>query len=364
MAAKHARLVHSLNAKSGYNPIFEQLTFDAAGNLYGTARDGGANGAGTVFRIAADSTLKVLYSFPGGAGGLYAAGPVALDRDGNIYGTTATTVFKLSPDGSDGYTPSVVHVFTGTPDGASASSGVIIDKEGNLYGTTFSGGANDLGTVFKISNTGEETILHSFTGSDGAYPSAGVFRDKSGSLYGTTQRGGGVPNCDAGCGIVYKITSDGTFTGIHYFLGGNAGDGAWPIGGLIQDGKGILYGTTSFGGHPNGGTVFEIFPSGTEQVLYSFGMNFGDGFDPQSTLARDGHGDLYGTANVGGINNNGTVFRISKDGAAKTVYSFKGGTKDGSRPSGGVTIDSDGNLFGTTTLGGRNNSGAVFEIVK
>ncbi|MDB6146437.1 MAG: hypothetical protein JWO45_101, partial [Spartobacteria bacterium] len=201
---------------------------------------------------------------------------------------------------------------------------MVADKSGNLYGTTYSGGVGR-GTVFKLAQGGALTTLYTFTndGTDGANPYAGLILDKAGNLYGTTYGGG------AGArGTVFKIAPDGTETVLYAFTGG--ADGGLPITGLLER-HGDLYGMTSAGGKFQFGVVFKVAPDGTETVLHAF-KGGKDGATPVFTaLIADGAGNLYGTTELGGINNLGTVFKLK--GHHETVlYSFKGGN-DGAYPA-------------------------------
>jgi uncharacterized repeat protein (TIGR03803 family) len=290
------------------------LAVDAEGNLYGTTEVGGSVGVGTVFKLTPSGAETILYNFDGQDGGYPEAG-VVLDSQGNLYGTTESggssgdgTVFKLTPSG----VLSILHSFSGgTKDGAVPAGGVVFDSQGNLYGTTFNGGASGVGTVFKLTPTGSETILHSFkaNGKDGFGPSAGIVL-YSGSLYGTTYRGGTI-----GVGAVFKVTLSGEETILHSFTGGM--DGISPYAGLVVDTNGNLYGTTQYGGSFDFGTVFELTPSGVETVLHSFSNNGTDGNTPQAGLAIDESGNLYGTTFYGGSTTlfdggegGGVVFKI------------------------------------------------------
>lgn len=239
-----------------------------------------------------------------------------------------------------------------------------MDKAGNLYGTTLEGGAGGCpgggcGTVFKLAPDGTKTVLYSFAGgSDGSGPH-GLVIDEAGNLYGTTTAGGGT-GCydDEGCGTVFEVAADGTETVLHAFTGG--GDGEQPLGGLIIDKKGNLYGTTL-------GTVFRLAPGGNEKVIHFF-TGRGDGSRPGAvTLVRDKAGNLYGTTQGGGAYRDGTVFEVSPDGTETVLYSFTGGS-DGGGPYAGVIIDAAGNLYGTTPYDGDLNCdygqgcGTVFKV--
>ena len=218
------------------------------------------------------------------------------------------------------------------------------------------------------------SVLHAFTGgSDGAYPSAGLIMDSGGNLYGTTAGGGG-GSCNLGCGTVFKLAPDGTETVLHAFTGG---DGALPLGDLIQDSAGDLYGTTKMGDSGDCelskihgcGTVFELAPDGTETVLHAFtGGN--DGAFPVAGVTEDKAGNLYGTTFAGGANCQsyacGTVFEIAADGTETVLHSFGGGT-DGGYVYSRLRLDETGNLYGTTYQGGGTacygyGCGIVFEL--
>ncbi len=306
----------------------------AKGKLYGTTITGsggkggcGGYSCGTVFEVTSSGkNEEVLYDFVGGPDG---AGPWAglvRDAGGNFYGTTyeggggdgfdcihdagnasgCGTVFKVTPSGTE----TVLYRFTGGTDGGVPKAGLVLDAEGNLYGTTSIGGdlscgsGGGCGTVFEVTPTGTETVLHSFAGypNDGADPMAGLVRDAKGNLYGTTFAGGS--GCvNVGCGTVFEVTSSGQETVLHSFVGGS--DGYEPWAGLVRDAKGNLYGTT-YGGGGSGcapsygcGTVFKVTPSGTETVLYRF-TGGTDGGLPLAGLVLDKHGNLYGTTSSGG----------------------------------------------------------------
>ena len=189
-----------------------------------------------------------------------------------------------------------------------------MDATGTLYGTTYYGGVNDLGTVFKLTLTGTETVLYSFAGApgDGEYPLSGLTMDKSNNLYGTAEQGGAY-----GDGIVFELSNTGTES-VLYSFGSQPGDGsnAYPYAGLIRDKKGNLYGTTIFGGANNDGMVFEVSPpeaggSWTETILHTFAGAPGDGQRPFAGLMVDKAGNLCGTTWYGGAYNSGTVFEVT-----------------------------------------------------
>jgi len=208
----------------------------------------------------------------------------------------------------------VLHSFTGGSDGAYPYySGLVMDSAGNAYGTASEGGVINsacgspgCGVVFKVDSNGVETVLHSFTGErDGWYPVAGLLRDKQGNLYSTTFHGGDL-TCD--CGTVFKLNTSGAETVLYRFMGGT--DGANPEAGLIMSSAGSLYGTTFQGGTSGAGTVFEVSGKGKEIVLHSFNGPIDGGF-PYAGLVLDRQGDLYGTASQGGTGTKGTAFKLT-----------------------------------------------------
>jgi uncharacterized repeat protein (TIGR03803 family) len=241
------------HCSDGFDPS-AGLIIDASGNLYGTTYAGGSNSLGTVFEVAPDGTETVLYSFAGGNDGADPAAAVIADSSGNLYGTTYNggtagfgTVFKLAANGTE----TVLYSFQGGSDGANPSASVIEDANGNLYGTTYYGGSSNCsgsgcGTVFKLAPDDTETVLYSFAGgSDGTYPEAGLTADTTGRLYGATLYGGTTDCSGNGCGTVFRLAHDGKKTILHAFTGG---DGAQPSATLLPDGTDQLYGTTYNGG--------------------------------------------------------------------------------------------------------------------
>lgn len=204
------------------------------------------------------------------------------------------------------------------------------------------------------------TTIHNFAGTtDGSNPVDGLLLGANGTFYGTTSTGG-----PAGLGVVFKMSAKGQETVLHGFLGG--ADGAAPNGGLIEGAGNTLFGTTTGGGAHGAGTVYSVQGS-TETVLYSFAGGAGDGATPFAGLVADSTGNLYGTTSAGGKAGTGTVFELvapSVKGGAwteKVLYSFAGGT-DGATPVGRVAFDKIGDLYGTTSLGGTSGYGTVFEL--
>jgi uncharacterized repeat protein (TIGR03803 family) len=365
------------------------LTFDQKGNLYGASQGGGAGGGGTVFKLTPNAdgswTESVLYNFcpqNNCADGAVPSASLIFDQAGNLYGTAKEggldelgTVFKLTPNADGNWTESVLHKFTGGTDGANPSASLIFDQAGNLYGTT-SGGGDDLGTVFRLTPKADgswtESVLHNFTGgTDGASPYASLIFDQAGNLYGTTSGGGDSGSClYDNCGVVFELmpNANGTWTESVLYRFGGGKHGQWPFGGLIFDQAGNLYGTAEFGGNcgdPGCGVVFELTPqtdgSWAQRVLHSF--NGSDGDEPVAGLIFDAAGDLYGTALRGGAHNLGTVFKLTPNADGKwaetVLHRFL--DRPGASPSAGLIFGSSGNLYGTTN-GAGSAHGSAFEI--
>ena len=253
----------------------------------------------------------------------------------------------IAAESAQAQTLKVLHTFSGGTDAFYPNSGLITDKQGDFYGTSRFGGAYDQGAVFKVTRTGKETVLYTFTGGlDGGGPS-GIMRDPAGNFYGVTDTGGdGSCNPPYGCGTVFKLDSSGNETVLYSFAGGT--DGASPAGNLIQDPAGNFYGVTFKGGDLtcSCGTVFKLDPAGNKTVLYSF--TGADGAFPEAGLIRDQAGNLYGTTFQGGGMPScgcGTVFRVDAAGKETVLHRFAGG-KDGYSPEAALLRDSLGNLLG------------------
>lgn len=359
----------------GGNPL-SSLVMDSAGNLYGTTFVGGQFGAGEVYELS-PTGISVIYSFTGGADGAnpYAA-DVIFDASGNLYGTTAGggannlgTVFKLAPSAS-GWTESVLHSFAGTTDGATPAAGLVFDLAGDLYGTTSVGGINNAGTVFQLkpgtNGVWSEKVIHAFNTKDGSVPNGGLVFDRANNLYGVTQGGGA-----KSAGVVFKLTPSTkgwAISILHNFTGG--ADGGNPFAErLILDSSGRVYGTTQGGGQFNGGTVFRLTSTATGQwsdrVLYNFNTKLAA--NPFSGLTMDSKGNLYGTcANGNGVTTVGAVFELiaQPDDKWTEVNLHLFTRTDGQFPESALLRDASGNLYGTTLQGGASNMGVVFEIVK
>jgi len=303
----------------------------------------------------------------------------------------------------------VLYSFQGGNDGAVPAGGVVFDNQGNLYGATADGGsgctAGSCGTVFQLvppaSKGGEwsENILYNFHGQDGSSPEGGVILDAAGNVYGTTGYGGSGPctlfGSNVGCGVVYEMIRPAQPKGgwkeqILYNFRGDK-DGQFPIGDLVFDKAGNLYGATQFGGghgscdspyYQHCGTIFELSPPKTkggswkEKVLYSF-KNGKDGANPNGGLIFDQAGALYGTTYSGGSTTNcvsigfagcGTVFRLQSTArevawSEQVLYRLKGRPDDGAHPLAGVALGTKGDVYGTAIGGGKQEGGVIFQLV-
>ena len=333
-----------------------------------TVSNGSGSVSGTnVTQISAactPGTESVLYSFAGvpsdGATSQYA--DLLQARDGYFYGVTEAggansdgTVFKIDSSGKE----TVLWSFSGTPsDGSVPYGGLIQGSDGNLYGMTTLGGQYGGGTVFQITPGGQESVLWSFgSGSDGSSPIGKVIQANDGNFYGSTESGG-----TNGFGTVFRLTPTGSETVLWSFTG-QPGDGSSPNGGLLQATDGNLYGMASTGGAYNGGTIFQISLAGGERTLYSFGITSTDGTEPEvGTLTQASDGNMYGVTYLGGANNSGTVFKITLSGTESVLWSFGGTSADGKGPLGRLLQANDGNLYGLTGQGGTNSWGTLYQL--
>jgi uncharacterized repeat protein (TIGR03803 family) len=314
--------LHSFNGSDGNGP-YAPMFMDTKGNLYGDTGDGGAYGEGVVYKLSKHAKLTVLHSFTESEGSVPQSG-IFMDAMGNIYGTTDFggsydfgVVWKLSKSG----TFTVLYNFTGGADGSFPLAGVTMDAKGNLYGTASAGGSSacefGCGTVWKLSKSGTLTVLHSFAGGtkDGCDPASTPTMDKQGNLYGTTDTD--PETCSSlDAGIVWKVSQNGKETVLHKFAAGS-----YPDCCVSLDAKGNLYGLTLAGGAHGGGTVFEITSNGKLTTLHNFCslQNCEDGLAPLGFLILDAEGNLYGTTSAGGSgrspncdNGCGTVWKLTR----------------------------------------------------
>lgn len=363
------------------------LSMDQQGRLYGTTSEGGDGacdfgaGCGVVYRLKRAGSgwvSEVLQTFTG-PNGLIPLDRVVFGPDGALYGTAQDggtfsrgVVFRLTPP------PNLCHAITcpwretllhefGQDDveGDFPAAEVLFDQAGNIYGTTQSGGGQGRGVVYKLTRSGSNwiySVLYDFPASDdGSTPYAGLIFDQAGNLYGTTEYGGPM-----NWGTVYKLTPSGGAwqeTILHDF---NGNDGAVPLAGVLFDQAGNLFGATASGGDSNFvGSVFELVPAGggwNLTTLHRFPVHNGQVTGPWADLTIDSAGNIYGTTRNSG-SGCGQVFKMTSQGGSwtfTTIHEFQG--SDGCEPQSKVLIDASGNLYGTTRRGGTHLSGVVWEI--
>jgi uncharacterized repeat protein (TIGR03803 family) len=355
--ASGTKHLFSLNGTNGANP-FGPVTIDQAGNVFGTAAYGGDHNAGTLFMIPSGGQLQSLYSFRASPAPNTPIGNLLLDKNGDLYGSALNggaggcgAIFRFSAKDK----LKILYAFgAGGGNDGCYPVGVGPRVKGVLYGTTKNGGQYGGGTVFQIAADGTETILHAFgNDNDGAAPYAGLTPGPDGTLYGTTAAGG------AGqWGTIFKITPGGAYATLYAFT--NQADGGFIAGGVVIDKLGSVYGTASEGGVNQNGTIFRVAPDGEETTLYSFHT-----CSSQAGLIFDANANLYGTCLLGGDDGLGYVFKLAPDGKFTLLARFTPHFP-GANPATPLTLDGSGHLWGTTELGGRdggpNGNGAVFVI--
>lgn len=386
-AIRESILYNFRGRPDGWNPFAGLIMDGSGALYGTTVIGGSCNsfyyGCGTVFKLTPSGSRyseTVLYRFAGIPDGEAPNAPLALGAHGRLYGTTYAggnaygmgTVFELTPSGL-GYAETVIHRFAGLAkgDGATPYGGVAVDENGNIYGTTFMGGVNDAGIIYKLTpsrGSYRETVLHSFGGGsdEGGLPESTVTLDENGAIYGTADD------------VVFKVSRSGsgyTESTIYHLRGLKNGSNA--TGTLLVGKGGVLYGTAQNGGPFRCGTVFRLAPKGTGytfRLLHAFDCyrDFQDGGFPQAGVIADAKGSLYGTTvnggNLGcGLGGCGIVFKLTPSGRRyieTVLYSFHP-KYDGNEPFGGVIAGPDGRLYGTTGFGGQSSAtifGTVFEL--
>jgi len=376
------QVIHSFNIQ-GSDGAYPRaaLIQGADGFLYGTASAGGTNrpgslysGAGTLFRIALDgSGYGVFHQFAGTNDGAAPNAALLLATNGVVYGTTAQggtnqpqgfsngagTLFRVNPDGT-GY--AVLHHFGGTNDGANPQAALVQGRDGALYGTTVSGGSNSAGTVFRIGLDGSGyTVLHRFTQlTDGSQPYSALIQTSDSMLYGTTVYGG-----FASGGTVFKLSPDGNVYTVLTNFGAALGNGLYIYAGVIEGSDGRLYGSasiTGFGGYS--GNLFSLNKDGSGlKVFHVFGNGIDSGSSPTVSLIETADGTLYGVSSRGGPASTGTLFKTKQDGSGYAVlWTFSSTGGDAATPQSGLAAARDGTFFGTTTAGGQNGHGAIYQL--
>ena len=367
------------------------LIKDSAGNMYGTTWQGGAYEYGCVFELSPDGqggwTYNVIYSLTGGSDGAFPEAPLALDSQGNLYGTTVIdgvhgngTVFEISKANDGSWYLNKSYLFDNSF-GSKPFAGVTVDANGNVFGAThsdFGAGNAPYGAIFQLtpngnSWTGQALYVFPEDGLEGEYPDGTPIMDRAGNLYGTTNYGG-----QYGDGTVYRLHPTGNgwvLTTLHNFAGGTS-DGKWPLGALMSDAYGNLYSTTSEGGPGSGpggaGGIFKLsqWPTarqatsanGQWQITWLYWFTGGaDGYGPIGPPAFDNAGNLYGTS--GSPNGNGLIYKLTPSGTGwseSVPYTFTGGS-DGSGPWSPPVFDNAGNLYGVTDTAGEQGCGYVGE---
>jgi len=353
--------LHSFSGTSnnGVNP-YAPLIQGADGNFYGTTYAGGVNYLGSIFNITSTGRFNLMHNFfgtPNDGAHPYAA--ISQGQDGDFYGTTFKggfsnfgSIFKITS--SNMFT--LMHRFMGGfSDGARPYFAALIQGRDNFFhGTALAGGSHNNGVVYKMALNGEINVVYSFT--KGVYPCSGLIQDKRNIFYGTTTAGG-----DHGLGAIFKITPDGTYTTLYSFSNTLA-DGSNPYAALVQGNDGNFYGTTYAGGEADLGTIFKITPNGVLRTLYHFTSTPNDGANPYAALIQAKDGNFYGTTYAGGKHNLGTIFMITPAGVFKQLYSFTYSLTDGANPYAALVQGNDGSFYGTTFIGGINNVGTVFKL--
>ena len=371
-------VLHTFTGVDGANPV-GGLLLDAAGNLYGTTYFGGTFTNGVAFKIDTSLNETVLFNFNGGSNGCCLDSALILDNKGNLYGPAQEgtngggVLFRLNPKDQE----KILFNFGGCADCTRPGvpeGPLLMDTDGNLYGTTLEGGKGSrcaesgCGTIFRLDPSGKLHVLYEFTGGkDGASP-FGLMQDAPGNFYGTALYGGDLscpqkPNL--GCGTVFKLAKDGKFTVLYTFTGES--DGAGPQPGLVRDKAGNFYGAAEIGGNSNCdlgcGTLFKLAKNGKFTVLYSF-TGAVDGNYPNGGLVRDSKGNLFGTTGIGTTNSfYGTVYELNNAGVMKVLHQLNG-FSDGATPTNGLIADSAGNLYGVAFNGfnHKDQFGTVFKV--
>ncbi len=367
-------LLHSFDGTDGATPVDAPLIQATNGSLYGTTFVGGVNNAGSVFKITPSGTFTNLYSFcsqPNCTDGAQPYAGVLQARDGNFYGTTYTggayaggTVFRITPSG----TLTTIYSFCspGCSDGDAPQSGLILGSDGNFYGVTTYGGPYLNGSLFKISPSGTLTTLYSFCAqsdcADGRVPASVLVQGSDGNFYGATYLGGANDR-----GTLFKITPTGTLTTLYSFCSqSGCTDGSYPqYAALAEAPDGVFYGTTPEGGAYGEGLVFKITSAGKFATVYSFCSQQGcpDGASPYASLIQAPAGIFYGTTS-GGSKVWGSIFKLAPSGTLSTLYTFcsQGSCPDGANPWSPLVQHTNGTFYGTTAYWGPNDSGTVFSL--
>lgn len=369
-------VLHTFTGPDGLMP-YSGVTLDAAGNLYGTTFGGGVNGMGAVYQlkhIGSGYFHYQLHAFTGGTDGAVPIGGVIFGPDGQLYGTTynggyedSGVVFSLHPQASFcrsvncPWVETTLYNFASFDNSFGALYGeVAFDQAGNLYGTLAYGGSHSCGSVYQVSRSGggwTGTTIYSFSST--ANPTHNVIVDSAGNLYGTTDVQG---QYDAGA--VFELTPNGSgWTEQDIASLGAPGTGGYPLGGLIKDSAGNFYGGET--GLNGNASVFELSPSGGGwQLAMPYTWSFSNDVEgPVGNLVMDSSGNLYGTTMSLGAHGYGNIFKLTRNGDGWTyadLYDFQD-NGDGAYPAGDLSIDGEGNIYGTNT-GDQSGHGVVWKL--
>ena len=387
--AQTYQVLYNFNGGADETYSWGGLTIDQSGHLYGTTIGplGCLAGCGTVYKFSHEGSgwvFSTLYAFRGGQDGTIVYAPVTIAADGSLYGTTVGggliggcsgngcgTVFRLQPPATFcrsvtcPWNETVVYRFQECPSLHEPEDGVAFDRAGNMFGAPTWGGLGCVddnpgdGGVFELTPSqggwSYQTIYELPGGSDGCTPVGTVMVNQAGNVFGTSNQCGG--------GTVYEVSPSGSgwngFT-LHSFEETDSGSTPWA--GLISDSAGNLYGTTAYGGLNDSGVVFELSPS-NGSYTYSVLYNFSGGGGSLSRLSMDTAGNLYGSQYAVGANMDGLIFKLTRGSSGWTftdLHDFNG--NDGSQPVGNLALDADGNLYGSTSLGGAHGYGVIWEI--
>jgi uncharacterized repeat protein (TIGR03803 family) len=337
------------------------VTLDARGDIFGTASEGGFYDDGTIWEMLPSGVIRVLHSFGESGDGLYPGTQVTIDPEGDLFGTTELggrfdhgMVWEITRLGE--YIR--LHSFGETSsDGLFPVAGVTVDPRGDLFGTASEGGIYSLGTVWEIDASGIYRTVHPFGGTlNASKPYGGATLDQNGDLFGTTFYGG-----SHGSGAVWEITANGVPLLLHSFES-SMYDGQYPETGVVLDVKGDVLGTTESGGRYYYGTVWKLTPEGIYTTLHSFGGTPRDARYIYSGITLDAKGDMFGTSYEGGVHFEGAVWEISASGEYTNPFSFGGSDTEPANPQTGIAVDSNGDLFGTAPNGGSHAGGTIWEL--
>lgn len=347
---------------SGANPWYVTLVQGTDGYLYGTTYNGGSKGMGTAFKVSTSGSFVLLHSFVGGKNdGANPTGGLTLGSNGNFYGTTQQggassqgVVYEMTTAG----TVTVLHSFNSSTDGSFPWGPPILASDGNFYGTA-SGSKNDNGLVYKITtSTGAYSTIYTFTGTSGSYPIASPVQGVDGYLYIPVELGGA-----ENCGTTVQLTTAGVLNNTYSFPCEEGGGGANPIGPLVQNANGDFYSTTQVGGSGGEGTIYQLTTNMAVTILYNFGVTFGDGSYPSAGLLLATDGNYYGSTAEGGAYDDGTLFNTTTGGTYTQLYSFNNSANlMQESPLSPPVQDTNGTLYGVTEFGGPNDYGTVYSL--